>query len=768
MKTDKIVSLILVMLMTISSITFLVPSSEVAALRSQSSTVTLTNYTYEALTGTFTSPDTPQSPQASVPAFDTDWGSIGLGTTFSTIVPLYYGLVAVPSWLSMYDTMLDYWYYNGTLGGSGRPFVTHWTSWYTLRDDSNVASFQRYSEAPHAFSGSTHEFNVTIRITILKHDPIIMVDSWLRILNASSPVAKIAVNPIMYDPGSGGAEGKDSERSLGYRYGIGYALGVVGFPAGAPSTPPGGNGYYTFSKYQMNESVINSDPLHARMMMLLADDPDGVKLLADRIGSVWATYQAIDALNLVVAKNANRYDAISYFKSSGYTVYPSEISETIYVAGTILTPDLQESPLAAYYEKVPLVTWVDDHVDAFGDNPTNDWGITTANRYGIPMTMPSIFDGSIHPYEYYDWINLTGEVNGTRYEIAEHGYDHATYYGNNYAWQLAHSGASVAQWGSYTSTPISSIAFPGNAWNAYSMSAMADLGIKNMRLSQVTGEYQMPRDFDPTGDNEFALAYMGAFVSPMAGAGVPGTITTAYSFGVLTFQGHLTDYDTVPEQALNVAWWSWVQNQTALLPVTFSGYSDLWHHRLEYSTADGQGIFDLSTCQVNHEVKLAAIDGGLPLIWDMTTNTAADIASYDFSRLNMTVIMRAGHIYREVGTILPDGDLTVRTQVYDQSLGASHVYQVYLSGAYGETDLTFLGLDDSQAYTLKLNGVPVSGYKTPGPDGSISYDNLTISPGQILTLDYTLGMGSIFAVMMPVLMAVVCISLIAGFLKKKK
>ena len=634
--TSIIIAVAVVCLMMGSSLGIIIPSSSTNA---SAQSVTSTPFTYEAYTGSFPSDDVPTHYQAAVGTFTTDWGKAALGSTFSTIGALWIGAVSIPCWLSMYDASIDYWYYNTSLGGTGRPFSSLWSDWYMLRNDTNVGIFERYAEAPHAYSGSTKEFNVTVRIAILKHDPVIKIDSWLRILNATSLVAKIDFNPIMYDLGSAGAtESKDVPRGMGCRNTTTWALGVIGSKA---TVTNGGNSYTGFDKYPMNRTTLRpSESLHAPVVFVIGANVTSIQALADKIGDSWQPYEAVADRNFVIANNTNKYDALDYFPSTGYTVYPSGTTEKVYALNLTTTLTLQPNPILNY-AKIPFVTFIDDHVFAVGENASWTWAYAKAREYGIPFTLPSSFDDTILPHEIYSWVNLSNEQHGTLFEIAEHNYNHTSFFGyQGYDYQRATVNLSMDKWYAYTTIPLQSNALAGNAWSYNTWDALGSTGIRNLRLSTFANEWQSPRDYNLTGSPVWVTAFQSLIINADP---IPDTLRSMNNTGFWIHQGHMTEFDTGGEQTTVEAYWSWVQNQTAILPVTFSQFSDLWHHRIVVSDMSGVTEINMTTCQSNHLLRLNAAPGSF---WYDVTNSS--LVPFEINATVMTMIGEQGHVYREL------------------------------------------------------------------------------------------------------------------------
>jgi hypothetical protein len=640
----KVISLIIIIVVIASGLVIAQDSKSKAPAPAH--TVS-TNYTYDPYSGTVHSGDTPRTPQDGVGMFSTDWGRCGLGEGFRTFTGLCWGYTPIPTRLSIFDVNMDYWFYNGT-GVQSRPFASHWSSWFKIRNDGNVAVFERYADAPHVWSGSTNEWNITVRVAVLKHEPVIRVDAWLRILNASSALRNLDINPIFYDPGSsGGTESVDPSRSMGYRYTATWALGVIGAGSGVTN---GGNAVVPMDKYQMNMTVRKpSESFHADCLMILAGNVTDLKRLADRLGGMWKHHESSDDMDFVIANNAIRYDCLDYFPSSGYTIYPSESGEKVYAGGSTTTLALRENPIANY-RLVPFVTFIDDHQFAVGMNPLDDWSYAMAREYQIPLTLPSLFGPTTTSREIHSWINLSNEQDGTLFEIGDHNYNHTSFYAHqDYSYQLATVGASMSKWHNFTTDiPLISNALAYNAWSYETWDALGNAGIKNLR---VVG-WQPPRDYNLTRSAIWVTGFQALAVNSPAST---STLRSMLNAGFWMHQGHRTDFNTTSKQGTVEAYWSWVQNQTEILPMTFSEFSDVWHHRIKYDAVDGSGVYNLTTCYVNHRIVLDPINNRLPVLWDVTDNSSAEVEKYDSIRHTMTVIMKAGHVYREIGSFTTPG-----------------------------------------------------------------------------------------------------------------
>ena len=661
----------------------------------------LTDYTYNPYSSSFAAGDVPSNVQSVILPFPTDWGTIGMGAGSEVINYLYIETVHIPTWVIMYDVLVNYWFYNES-GHSGRIFKDYWTGWYTIRNDTNVAIYERYASAPSAYSGSTPEFRITLRVAILKHDPVIRFDGWLQILNATSLIQSFDMNLWAYYGDSGAVDANNYSRSLSYRYNssAGWALGVVGESSYGYF---GGNSVTYFSNFQLNRTEHRmSESLHGQQLVVLGSTVASMYAMADKVGSVWNHDELVDNYNFVIAENPDRFDALDYFPATGYTVYPSGTTETIYASGTTRTLNLQANPILNYAE-TPLVTFVDDLSQARGDSADWDWAFATAERYGIPLTLNAYGWDVVGAYEINSWINLSDERVGTLFEIADHNYNHSNFYTSpqGYDYQKTTMDLTQAKWATYTDIPIVSDSLAFNAWSFNTWDAMGAAGIKNIRLG--LDDWQSPRDYNLSG----AATWMARFQDQAVGTtGNTSNLAKMGLWGYWAHQGHTTDFDTAPEKTSVETYWAWVQNQTQLIPVTFSQFSDIWHHRIEYSTADGTGVYNLTTCEVNHRILLEPVNGKLPILWDVTDDSSAGNETYDSGRGTMTVNMRAGHVYHEVGSMtVSTSSINITATIWNPT-GPGIVAQWKANGT-SATTFTLSGLDSDVGYKVYVDSVQI-------------------------------------------------------------
>jgi len=176
--------------------------------------------------------------------------------------------------------------------------------------------------------------------------------------------------------------------------------------------------------------------------------------LADKVGGMFTHYENQTSMNFVAMNTTAKYDAMDYFPSTGYTVYPSATGEKLYVGGAIQTLTLQQNPILNY-AKAPVVTFIDDHQFARGEDALQDWSYAKAEEYSIPLTFPSYFANTIFADDINSYINLSLERNGALFEIADHNWNHTsffTYQGYTYQWNTVN--ASESKWKNYTTIPL--------------------------------------------------------------------------------------------------------------------------------------------------------------------------------------------------------------------------------------------------------------------------------------------------------------------------
>ena len=598
----------------------------------------LGGYTYQEYHGDFANMDHPMYHAQVVSGITTDWGMVSLGKGWKQISRLMYGSVSTPG--TFYDIMTSgYWYENAT-SGCGRPFESNWSGWYEIRDDASVAVFEHYAQAPSRFSG-VDEWNATVRVAVLKHDPYIKIDAWIRFVNPNSKIVKMEVNPCAWGPDSwdGISHGLDESQKLSYRLGNDgtWAVGVVG----AQPDNTGGNVYCTLDhNMAIRYRERPSESFHFNTVMVvgrnLTDIRDKTAFLADS----WNHHESSTDYNLVVAENAHRMDCLKYFPDSGYSFAPTETPESLYASGLVRRLLLSPNPILNY-QKVPVVTMIDDNWYAIGQNPGFDWLLNEARRYEIRMTFFSGFS-DISDEVISTYISLSEERQGTFFEIADHGYNHSSFaFPDSYDFDYALFAASRGVWHNHTYLPLYSEGVPFSDWGSNTWDALEAAGCMNLRLSLYCAGWTPPQDYHAANPGA------GIFLTHSYGQGISFTgnehlLAEMLMIGCWLTVAHPTDFATVQERTPISDYFSWLQNQTDVITATFSQYSDLWHHRILFSDTNSTARIDMTSCLASHMIYLPASFGTL-VFRDLSTGEL----SYPVTIDENTVVFNAarGHVY---------------------------------------------------------------------------------------------------------------------------
>ena len=737
---------------------------------SASSLVDSSGYTYSPYSATFGSFDTPTALGPDTGVIDTDWGSIRFKSTSfpgSTVNALYFGDSYVGGGLGFYDTYLSYWYYNGT-SKAGRPFGTYWGNYSLINSDAYSYSIQCSAEAPHAYSGTTKEWNLTVRYTVLLNDPIVKIDYWLRWLNASSLIDTINLQPLIYIPSSwdGMTKGFDDDYALSYRYANDGTWALGALTAGGVSE--GGNSAFSCYPYQVNRSTHHLDQTwFGSTVWMLGYDLDDLRDRALEINSCWLDrYESTD-YNLVYAKNGEIFDCIEYFHTLEYTIVPSGTSEVVYSSGAEETLSFVANPIRNY-EKVPVVSWVDDNSQGYlemvyASGEHWDWMHNQTRSIGTAMTFGSDFSTGT-PYRFSDWSNWTDLRNGTQYEIADHGYDHGNHYtplaNQNYDWQYDNWTQSASAFSAYG--VLESMALPYNAYSYNTLDAKGSAGCNNLRLEYSSNEWVVPQDYNESipASSIFVSCFTSLFVSDDADAGY---VTQSKMFGYQQLMGHYVDFDTGPERATVLAWWSWLANQTELLSVTMSQWSDLWHHRIGYFESSGVGHVDLMNCSTDHRIYLGLADGTAPLVMDIGDGS---LVSGDFVGGESVVDLEAGHIYQILPVrVVSDGETAFSFVEWDPATyrTGSVMLSLILSG--DDLSVSVSGLRQDVGYKVLSDGDEIL-RQHQGVSGTVSFTVSGYSELNVVVWDPYALWDTMASLMLPIGMCVGIAAILMALLRR--
>ena len=601
-------------------------------------------YNYQVVNGTFASNDTLTDMGVRIENVDTDWGLVGFdkgdyaGKTFSQ---LSWGEAGIPCHVRYYDLKMDYWFYNGS-GHAGRPFAADWGNFFLLRNDSYALVIQYYAQTGDAYSGTDDVWNATVRFTVLKAEPYIKIDLWIRYLNESALIKKMDIKPCLYDGGVDYTSGRDLSRQMAYRLAIdeSYAVGHVGKWAQATY----GNVYSTFGQFTQNGTQMNlSRDWHTSSVIIVGQNLSDLENKSDRLGSEWFTaYDSTDT-NLVVAYNDDRIDCFRFYPATGYTYVPSGIVESVVVENALTEHTFRANPLVSY-SKIPVVTNIDDHYQAFGLSAPWTWYYAQSEAYGIATTFPTQWYSVTAP-AMDDMITLADMRESTLNELGDHGWNHTSWYSYpDYDYQYNLWELSEAKWEDASSYDLLSIAFPGNAWSNSTFAALGNGGCINIRGSILGNEFFAPYDFNYGTGTVFVAGFTNLYTN-----GEPSDYSIRFgnTNGYLFMQGHIADFDTDPEKADVIAWWEYLADNSDLFTsVTHSQWSDLWHYRIACYDDNDKFTIDMTNATVNHRLEVGPTDGLLPLFWDITTDEPVTVESVDTSEL--VFYAKKGHVYQEV------------------------------------------------------------------------------------------------------------------------
>jgi PKD repeat protein len=460
----------------------------------------------------------------------------------------------------------------------------------------------------------------------------------------------------------------------------------------------------------MRQFINNSIDLEWHGYYIFGSSKPTTTIIARSIGSQWNQNESATSLNLVVANNSARYDTIKFFPNTGYTYYPSETLESLYANGVKSTVSFTTNPLLNYQRK-PHILALDDLFNGL-ENTSVDWIFETFPKYDIPITFATMFGSGYAMFpSAYNWnatqnnltrfYNATLDNHGTLFEMTDHAYNHtslASYPTEEYAY--ATFTASKIIWATLTSKPLYSEMLPFNAWGNGSWKGLSDAGVKNLRLSSWGSYDQITRDLD-SGMFVVTCNYNGT---------TPFNQTTQHNIAnavgyVFTYHHVWSDMVTDSQRTTWVAYFKQLQNDTNIIPMTFSAFSDIWHHRISYDVVDGKSRIDLSnpTVQANHRIRLTNEDGHAKIFRDLTTG----LPSYPVW-LNSTEYYfdaEKGHVYEEIGMSVTTsiGALTVDLATYSPSL----IRWTTNSTATSTVTFGLTGLDGTVGYKVYVDGVVI-------------------------------------------------------------
>lgn len=772
---NALVAIVTVLVMIIGGVPLFTTQSHMTpALVSVS--VTSTNetegYTHQVYSGEFSEVDTPVSTESvRVENVMTDWGKFGLdkgdlaGKTFSQ---LSWGSTAITCHARYYDLYLDYWYYNGT-GVAGRPFASRWGNFYELRNDSYVGVWQYSANAKSSFSGAADVWNATVRFTVLKQEPYIKVDVWIRYLNLSQPIKRMDVKPCYYEGGTEYTANYDLGRRMAYRVANdgSYAVGHVSHQPKITY----GNVYCAMGMYTQNRTQkLLTEDWHMSSVIMVGQDLADLRDKADRLNDEWFTEYDRTDTNLVVAYNDERIDCLRYFSDDGYTYVPTAANETVIAGGILTAHEYTPNPVLSY-SKIPVVTDIDDSYLGYGVNANWDWYYNQSEIYGIATTFPTEW-AYVLPSYMSSLLNLSEKREGTLYEMAEHGWNHTSMYDyQTLAYQYNIWELSEQRWEANSSFELLSVAFPGNAWSYVTFEAMGLGDALNIRGNVLGNEYLAPMDFDFGGGTVFIAGFTDLYTYSTDLSAALEQKGNAY--GYLFHQGHIADFDTGTERETVFSYWQYLQNNSQTFnSVTHAQWSDLYHHRVSCYDQDGMFTVDLSDATVNHRLQVGPTDGGLPLFWDLTADAAVTVEST--TPAESILYAQKGHVYKAVAAVdIADDALGIVSLIGYDNDTMDPLATISANLTDGDLTIQFYGLDSSGSFQVSVDGGVDESLLYVSDDGTLTYTytgawsthTFTVEPSYMTHLTGLFGAVMTVVVITTIMMAV--IGLVVGASRKK-
>ena len=672
---------------------------------------TITNFTHQPVNGTFATTNTLTATGATIGAFSTDWGSIGLGAGWHQLFyPITYEGVSFTDYVSQIGFDVTWW--NGSVANQF-PFVNGVTAASNFRiilNDTDFAIYQRWVDSPTRWSGSTPEWNVTERITIFKHSPIVKLDCYIHNLNASSTLKQMRVSIGTYQAGAAPTRTYDDSMHQVWTVQPTYCINSLGGTTGAGTST---HARYYFRDFMMSQFINDTIDLETHAYVIFGASKTATSVIATQLGSTWNQNESATSLNLLVANNSLRYDQIKFFPASGYNYVPTSTSEMVYANGVETTPTFLANPILNYQRK-PYIFAMDDLWNGL-ELPSVAWFLDAMSRYNIPTSFATLFKYPPTFSELYDMYNMTLLNHGTLLELTDHAYNHsscAIYDTEEYAYDVFN--LSNTQWRLVSPNDLVSQQLPFNAWGNGTWKGFADAGVKNLRL-QVWGAYdQITRDLDS-----------GLFITPAHfNNTTPLSMTKINNEGVavgyvMEYHHAWSDMVTDPQRTIFIDFFKLLQNNTNIVPMTFSAFSDIWHHRISYSSVDGKYRIDLSnpSIQTNHRIRLATESGQARVFKDLMTG----VPSYPVW-LNSTEYYfdaEKGHVYEEIGmsVAVSGGSLLLNLTLYSSS--AAH----WTANSTTTPTVTFTlsGLENGTAYKVYIDGIFSEGLMAT--DGQIAFSH---------------------------------------------
>lgn len=722
------------------------------------STLTASDYEYYPQTVTFATSNTPTSTGLAIlPNLVTAWGQVGLGRNWGrTLQNIKIGATSIPDF---FDSYFTYTWDNGTQASS-QPFhypgiAGRWGNYWAILNNSHVGIWEKYAEGPATYTGSTPEWNMTLRFTIFKNEPIVRVDFWVRNLNTTGDVQLVCVYPIDFAADAGSVMSINVSRHLVVRTKGVYAIGVL--TQRPVANPCAGGSDFGSSSYSEIRKV-NNLWVHGSEYIFFGTNTNEIYALQDSVGSSWNSAQTRTNYNFYFTKNANKYDSMG-FGSTNFTYYPTGTTETLLYNDVYTTVAFSPNPILNYI-KAPLITSFDDLMTIFFTPSTQktafDNLVNTAKKYEYPISLGAILaPGNITDVALLDLYALTSLNGGALIEVVDHGWNHSSlsvYNSSAYASTIV--SLSAARWATVSSIPIYTFFAPFNTWGEFSRAGISTANMKNMR----TIDWQ----YDSIEPNEYnGLMAVYSFTAQQSlSRDIDMDVLEAQSYGFRGQMWHVDSIDDPSEQTALSILLSNVQNNTYLIPLTYAQFSDLYHHRLVYDLVNSKTQINMTTVEQSQMMYLSPTCSTGDVFED--TTSGAIVQNYNVSSSRIKWIAERGHVYEAlpIKVAVSSGTMNLQMNNWIPSQGTSGHIVASWSTLHGSssavTTYTFSGLRGDVGYKVYQNDVEV--HRQSSGATSLTF---TVIGGSDYTIVVWAPMQSLYEMGEPMLIIGVTVGLVS-------
>jgi PKD repeat protein len=661
----------------------------------------------------------PESTFSTMEGFETAWGKVGFSDDYWFFQDLEINGVDI-SESDIWDPQIEYWYVNDT-GKAGRIFAYYWEDcdWRLLLNDSQFLVAQKSAEAPHFWSGTTKEWNITVRICVNKDEPIFMIDYWLKVLNETSEIDQFIFAGYPYTDGYDNATEYVSRHTTTQAK-PGYCFAEIG-----PKSSNWGSGstqtYWGVMDMKCHMKGSYGEYLHGANAWTLAETETEALSWADRVGSSWNRFvPSPDAMNLVVANNSEKYDLWTYVEGTDFSYIPSETSEVVYANGDWSNASFSENQIDNYRRD-----WTMTHVDDYEPSlPLNDgsdvnWVAAKAREYDHPLTLfvnLAYFNDS----EVDALVDMSRESNGVLFDMADHNWNHSSwndYWTYEYAMTLLT--LNYNRWYNHTgnySESMLSHGTPGTSFGNETVWAMAEFGMKTLRTRLYIEDTEMTRLYNGT----MLIYNLNTYIDPAPG-NLTDWINRSNAVGYHNVVWHTaTEMNEPSEKTDWEAYLSAMENQSDLMPITALQFYDLYRGLLNYSTIDGNGHIDLTDCSDSHKVFMKPnAYGKFPVFMDDSTG---EITTMKTNGDYAWFYAEKNHTYTEVLTF--DASIEAEIEIYTYSPSIATENQVVAAwkvrATSGTVSFTVPGLYATKKYMVRVDGTAGSQYM-PDAAGNVNF-----------------------------------------------